>query len=200
MRIGLTGGIASGKSSVADILKECGASLIDADEVYRKLIEPGSALHSRIVERWGPEILHADGSLDRKKLGRIVFASENERQELNNCTHPAIIAALRKEMAEEKRNPVVVVAPLLLEAGEEALVDELWVVVLDEETQIERLMKREFITREDALRRVRSQMPLAEKMRRADRIIDNNGPLEKTREAVQKLWTELKERIDHGTR
>jgi dephospho-CoA kinase len=197
MIIGITGGIASGKSFVADILKECGASIIDADKVYSRLILPGMPLYTSLLNRWGPQILLPNGQLDRKRLGQIVFSKEKEREELNSLTHPLIIEALHKEMAES-RSEAVLVAPLLLEAGERDLVDILWLVALDDETQVERLMKRDSLTREDAMRRVASQMPFSEKLKYADKVIDNNGPPERTREEVTRLWREVKEHSNDG--
>gem|GEM_PF-213458 len=191
MRIGITGGIASGKSLVATTLKSLGAFVVDADEVYHRLIEPGMPLFERLVSRWGTGILD-DGRLDRKKLGAIVFSNPDERRHLEEMTHPAIITAIEEQLGQARSSPAVLVAPLLLEAGQRQLVDQVWLVVSDPEARISRLMTRESISREDALQRIQSQMSDKEKMKLATAIIDNNGAPEETKLQVKKLWERVK--------
>lgn len=192
MRIGITGGIASGKSLVAVILKNLGANVVDADEVYHRLIEPGMPLFERLVARWGNAILDG-GHLDRKKLGAIVFREPDERRYLEEITHPAIIDEIEALLQQEGTATAVLVAPLLLEAGQKHLVDQVWLVVADPEVRLSRLMMRETVTREDAMQRIGSQMSDEEKMKQASEIIDNNGTPEETTEQVKKLWDRVKE-------
>jgi len=192
VRIGITGGIASGKSLVAVILKNLGANVVDADEVYHRLIEPGMPLFERLVARWGNAILDG-GHLDRKKLGAIVFREPDERRYLEEITHPAIIDEIEALLQQEGTATAVLVAPLLLEAGQKHLVDQVWLVVADPEVRLSRLMMRETVTREDAMQRIGSQMSDEEKMKQASEIIDNNGTPEETTEQVKKLWDRVKE-------
>ncbi len=196
--IGLTGGIASGKSLVSSFLRELGAVVIDADLIAREVVAPGQPALAMIVEAFGPGILRPDGSLDRKALGALVFADPDLRKKLEEITHPFIIARIKEELArlaESCPDGVVVLdAPLLFEAGLEGLVDEVWVVYVDAATQLARLMSRDGLTRAEAEQRLAAQIPLAEKARRADRVIDNSGTPEATRAQVNRLWRELQER------
>lgn len=191
VRIGVTGGIASGKSLVAVILKSLGAFVVDADEVYHRLIGPGMPLFERLVARWGTAILDG-GHLDRKKLGAIVFREPDERRYLDEITHPEIITAIEEQFQQAGATPAVLVAPLLLEAGQKHLVDQIWLVIADPEVRISRLMARETFSREDALQRIGSQMPDEEKMKQASEIIDNNGTPEETAQQLRKLWERVK--------
>jgi len=197
--VGLTGGIASGKSMVAKILASCGAVVIDADQLAREVVEPGETAYRGIVETFGAGILRPDGTLDRKALGRIVFADASARRVLERITHPAIAerAAARFEEERNRGSRVVFyVVPLLIEAGLTATVDEIWLVAADAETQIDRLMKRDGISREEALQRLEAQMSLDEKLGYADVVIDNNGTPEETARNVREEWKRLLERLD----
>lgn len=193
MLIGLTGGIGSGKGLVAKILAELGAKIIDADLISRELTKQGLPLWREIVKRWGKQILKEDGEIDRKKLASIVFSSYRELEELNRMTHPAIIAEVNKRISEAPDEVMAIVAPLLIEAGLTEAVDSLWVVTLDVEKQVERITQRDGCTREEALTRIKAQMPLVEKVKFADVIIDNSGTPEHTREQVIKAWKSLME-------
>lgn len=189
--IGLTGGIATGKSSVARLLEEQGAAVIDADLLSREAVRPGSAALERIVALFGPEMLLADGSLDRKRLGRLVFSDSDKRRQLEQITHPAIrrLAEERiRQLARERHRVVFYMAPLLIEAGATDRVDEIWVVTVRPEIQLARLMARDVIDRTEAERIIASQMPLAEKERHARIVIDNSGTLEETRQIVAAIW------------
>jgi dephospho-CoA kinase len=192
--IGLTGGIASGKSMVASMLKEMGAAIIDADQLARRVVEPGTEPNREIVERFGKNILQPDGTIDRKALGAIVFSDPDARKQLERITHPAI-KKLAGELLEKERlkgtESVFYVVPLLLEAGLASTVDEIWVVYADEGTQLERLMKRDLIGKDEALRKIAAQMPMDEKIKFGDKIIDNRGTPEETRMKVMELWREL---------
>lgn len=190
--LGLTGGIATGKSSVARMLADRGAPVIDADIVSRDLCVPGAPLLAALVERFGADILDAGGRLDRALLGRRVFQQPAELEALNSLTHPAIWKEILGRVAEARlrHRVVVLMAPLLLEHGAEAIVDQVWVVALPEALQVQRLMDREGFAREEALRRVRSQMPTEEKSLRADVVIDNGGTLAETEARVAAAWAE----------
>lgn len=196
--IGLTGGIASGKSAVARHLTSLGAVVIDADLLARDVVQPGEDAYRAIVAHFGRDILQADGSLDRKALGRIVFADPGARKVLEAITHPAIarLAAQLLGRERDRGTPVVFyMVPLLFEAGLADSMDEIWVVSVDEKTQLARLMARDAIGRDEALRKVTAQQPLAEKAIRAHVVIDNNGLPEKTACQVEEAWRTLQERL-----
>jgi len=198
--IGLTGGIASGKSTVSAILRDLGAVIIDADLLSRDATSKGSLGLAKIAEAFGEEVLSPDGSLDRKALGQVVFRNKEALSLLNSIVHPLVVKRtidLLEDMSREavktgRKTLVVLDAPLLLEVGAETLVDEVWVVSLDLKTQVARLIEREGYTEEEALCRIRSQMPLEEKKKRADKIIDNSGSREETRRKLNLLWDEVK--------
>lgn len=196
--VGLTGGIASGKSLVAEILASCGAAIIDADLLAREVVEPGEPAYREIAARFGEGVLLPDGRLDRKALGRIVFADQASRAVLERITHPAIaeLAVRRIGQEKEKGTPVVFyVVPLLIEAGLTSMVDEIWLVTVGPETQVQRLMKRDAISREEALRKMAAQMPLDEKAAYADVVIDNNGAPGETERRVKDAWESLRGRL-----
>lgn len=190
MILGLTGGIASGKSTVAAMLVRRGAGLVDADQVSRDLVVPGSPLHRALVESFGEGILAADGTLDRAALGRRAFTSREDLERLNALTHPPIWEEIRRRLEIlSARHPVVVlVAPLLLEHGGEAVVDQVWVVAVPEEVQVERLVRRDGLEEQEARARLAAQMPTSEKVRRAHVVIDNSRSLQETERAVEAAW------------
>lgn len=190
--IGLTGGIATGKSTVACFLEERGAVVIDADSLSRQAVTPGNKALERIVALFGAEMLLPDGSLDRKRLGRLVFADTDKRRQLEEIVHPEIrrlaeerIAAL----AAEGHRVVFYMAPLLIESGAAERVDEIWVVTVRADVQRERLMARDGIGREEAERIIASQMPLAEKELYGSIVIDNSGTQERTRRLLADIWS-----------
>lgn len=193
--LGLTGNIASGKSTVARMLERSGARIIDADLIAREVVEPEKPAWADIVRKFGPGILGADGAIDRRRLGKIVFGDEGKRRLLMDITHPRIKEAVRERLSgyREENAPVVVIeAALIVESGGlREFLDGLIVVTADEESQIERLVKRSGHTREEALARIGSQMPAGEKALHADYIIDNSGTEEETEEQVKKLWEEI---------
>lgn len=192
--IGLTGGIACGKSTVAAILRDLGARVVDADEVAREVLAPGSPVLARVAERFGPEVLRADGSLDRRRLADVVFRDRQALGDLNAITHPAIIEIIRGSIEQARRQGVrvlVIDAPLLLEAGMQGMVDEVWVVTCTPRQQIERLCRRTGMSPREAEERLQAQMPLDEKARLADRIIPNEGSPDDLRARLRRLWQEL---------
>lgn len=181
MRVGLTGGIASGKSAVAEFLRTENVPVVDADEVSRAVMRPGSSLFHDIVQAFGHEVLNQDGDLDRAALGERVFSNPQALERLNALTHPVIWAEMQRQVTElEKVHPLVVVmVPLLLENRRQDWVDEVWLVSLPRHVQKARLMERNHLTDEQAEARISAQMPLEEKLALADRVIDNSGSLEK---------------------
>lgn len=198
--IGLTGGIASGKSTVARILQRLGAVIIDADLLSREAVLPGTPAHQAIVASFGPDILLPDTTIDRKALGRIVFADPDARRRLEAITHPAIANLAEELLAEARQSEAPVafyVAPLLIEAGVTGRVDDIWVVYADRETQIARLTERDGIDQEEAEQRLAAQMPMEEKATYGSAVIDNRGTPEETERQVTALW---KERIEKSPR
>lgn len=193
--IGLTGGIASGKSTVASYLREWGAVIIDADILARELVCPGSLAWQKIMAHFGAEIITSHGLLDRNKLGKIIFASPTQRQVLNGILHPQIKERMIEliEVTRQKKDVpvVVVVAPLLIEAGMTAMVEEIWLVVLPEKLQLQRLLKRDQLSPLAAQKRIRAQLPVGEKIKYASRIIDNSGSPAKTKEIVWAMWQKV---------
>jgi dephospho-CoA kinase len=200
-RIGLTGGIGSGKSTVARLLADLGARVIDADRIVHELQAPGTPLLAEIVRAFGPGILRPDGSLDRPALGAIVFQDPEARTRLNQIVHPRVgeEMARREREAREAGAPLVVLdVPLLLEGrkagtGTAARLgfDAIVVVWVPEALQIERTMARDGCSREEALRRIHAQMPLDEKRTLADHVIDNAGTPDETARQVRELYAKL---------
>lgn len=195
--IGVTGGIATGVTTVASMFKELGAVVIEADKVAREVVEIGSEPYRKIVETFGRGVLSADGTIDRKKLGQIVFADDTARRRLNRITHPAIRQRIDKEVERIRQsNPdaiVLIDVPLLLDTtGPDTFdMDGVIVVTADRDAQIERLVRRDAVTEEDAHRRVAVQRPVEEKAEEADWIVRNSGSLEETRRQVASLWRQL---------
>lgn len=198
LNVGLTGGIASGKSTVAGMLVERGACLIDFDVLAHEAIKPEGAVWGEIVRHFGPEILCPDRQIDRRKLGERVFADREELDLLNRFVHPAVFEKWQRRLEEiRKAQPEAVVLsdiPLLIEAGLKPMVDLVLLVYLPPEEQITRLMARNGYCREEAASRLASQMPIGEKLPYADLVIHNDGSPEETRRAVDAVWRELKKR------
>ena len=192
--IGLTGGIACGKSTVSKALRALGACIIDADAVAHELSQPNHALFNAYVQRFGMAIVTPGGTLDRAAIARLIFTDPTMRAEVEQISHPLIRRAVeeRLRMAEkEQKRAAVLDVPLLFEAGWDALADEVWVVALPPEEQLTRLLARDKTMSEgEARARIAAQMPLAEKCARADVVIDNSGTKEETRDYVGKLWEE----------
>jgi dephospho-CoA kinase len=179
--VGLTGGIATGKSTVSEMLRRRGAVIIDADVLAREVVEPGEPALADIVADFGPEVLAADGRLDRKKLGAVVFGDAGKRKRLEQVTHPAIRERFARRLAdllaEGFRGLVVFDAPVMIESGNYKTMDRLVVVAASEATQLARIMARDGLDRDAAMQRIRSQMPVAEKVKLADYVIWNDGDL-----------------------
>ena len=191
--IGLTGGIATGKSTVASMLREYGLPVVDADAVAHRLLLPGGTNYEPVVREFGRGILTDDGQIDRKALGRLVFANQAQLKRLEELTHPAIKKELRKELtalAANGRDYAILDHPLLFETGMEGLADEVWVVACDQDTQRQRLRQRDGLSPEAIEQRLAAQWSLAEKVRRADVVITNEGSLDELRLTIQGLLQE----------
>lgn len=196
--IGLTGSIGAGKSVVASMLASLGATVVSADQVAREVVAPGTPALAEIVATFGPEYLQPDGTLDRRKLGALVFADLGARRKLNAITHPRILARLEQIVSSFRRQSrgqarvLVLEIPLLVEAGASGhLVDEVWVVVAPTEVRLARIMARDGLTEAEAIKRLAAHLPQEEKVRYARRVIDNGGSLADTRAQVEALWQEI---------
>jgi dephospho-CoA kinase len=198
LNVGLTGGIASGKSTVARMLAGKGALLIDLDELAHAVQEPQGEVWREIVRHFGPDVLCVDGKINRNKLGKCVFADRKKLDLLNSIVHPAVFEKWRRRMDEiRKTQPVAIVLsdiPLLIEAGLKPMFDLVLLVYLSPEEQIARLTVRNGYSQEEAASRLASQMPIGEKLAYADIVIRNDGSPEETRRATAEVWEELKKR------
>ncbi len=199
MALGLTGGLATGKSTAAEILASLGAEIIDADRIAHQVLEPEGEAYSDVVAHFGRSILTEDGRVDRKKLGRIIFSSPVKRQQLEKLTHPHILEKIERRLEEDRDSSrIVLEAPLLFETGLEKLVQEIWVISARLENQIARLKRRDGLDREEALRRINAQLSLKEKRKRADLVIENNGSKAELKEKVVKAWKDWLSRCKEG--
>lgn len=190
MIIGLTGSIASGKSTVSKMLKQLGYPIVDADEIARLVVEPGTSVIKRIGETFGEEVLNEDGSLNREKLGGRIFGNVEEREKLNSIIHPAI----REEMLRQREdhltagaNTVIMDIPLLFESKLQSFVEKIIVVSVTPEVQAQRLIARNQLTETEASKRISSQLPMEIKEAGADAVINNNGTVEETEAQLQKI-------------
>jgi dephospho-CoA kinase len=192
MIIGLTGGIASGKSTIAQLLAHRGALLVDADQVAREVVQPGEPALEAIASSFGQAVLQADGSLNRSALGAIVFQDKASLAKLESITHPAIRQRMQHRIhtyAEQNPGALVVAdVPLLYETNQQALYEGIMVVYVPEKIQLTRLMERNQMDEAEAKRRISLQMDIEEKRRRADWVIDNSGPLADTERQIDDFW------------
>ena len=197
-RIGLSGGVGCGKSTVSSYLKELGIPIIDGDMLAREAVRPGSAAMEDILRAFGEAIFNKDGTLDRLKTAEIVFTKEEKRQQLNAIIHPFIWHRAQEELLkaqEEGHDLVVLDMPLLLEISWQLRVEEVWIVKVPLEMQIERVTLRDGFTREQVLDRIHKQMPTDNKLNYADVIIDNSRSVEDTRRQVREALAKAKERM-----
>ena len=191
--IGLTGGIACGKSTVSDRLRTLGACILDADEMAHELAEPGQALFLAYEQHFGKAVLMEDGTLDRKAIGEIVFHHPEEREWMDDTARPILLHEMKLRMEQCKKNGEKLIfldVPLLFEAGWDSFCDEVWVVFVPRNIQEQRLMKRNRLTEEQARARIDSQMSLKEKCGRADIVIDNSGTVDETVQRAEDLFME----------
>jgi len=189
--IGLTGTIGTGKSLVASIMSELGAEVIDTDEVSRIVVEPGTRGYKEIVETWGEKVINPSNELDREKLADIVFNDEHQRKKLNSILHPLIIEKTFELIKASYKDIIVLAVPLLFESGMDKMVTQKWVVTADEDEIVSRIQKRDGCGKDQALKRIASQMSQKEKMERADVIIDNSGKIEETRSKVKEAMDRI---------
>lgn len=193
--LGVTGNIAAGKSTITQGLKRRGAVVVDADLLSREVVATGTKALKKLVNEFGSDILKGDGSLDRDRLGQMVFADTQVRATLNRIVHPEIARRSVEELQrlkEEADAPLIVYeAPLLFEVGAETRVDKVLVVTIDPEEQLARLMKRDGLDQVAAKQRIAAQMSQEEKVKRADYVIDNTGTPEKTRSQIDLLWPHI---------
>jgi dephospho-CoA kinase len=193
-RIGLTGGVGCGKSTVSRYLAKHGIPIIDGDEISREAVMPGSPVMREIERLFGSEMLTEDGNLNREKMAELVFSDEGKRQILNGLIHPFVWKKTEEATlaAQETGHRFVVLdMPLLLEIGWNLRVESVWVVTVPQEVQIERVQKRDGVTREQAMARIRKQMPTASKIGYADIVIDNSGTEEETYRRVDEALAEI---------
>jgi dephospho-CoA kinase len=195
MIFGLTGGIATGKSTVAEMLQRHGAVIVDADKVARQVVEPGEEGLSRIASVFGDEVISREGTLDRPALGRIIFHDEKARRKLNELLHPLIMDKMRRDTEKVRQTePHAVIiwdVPLLIEEKMTDLVDEVILVYVPQQVQLARLQARDHLDNDEAAARLAAQLPIDEKKRWADYVIDNSGTREETEMQVARLWSEL---------
>lgn len=196
LKVGLTGSIAVGKSHVLAMLRELGCRVIDADQVARDVVAPGSPGLKAVVDEFGAEVVDHAGALDRKRLGAVIFGDETKRKKLNSILHPLIIAAQDETIRElESKDPdgiVIIDAALMIESGGYKRLDKLIVAHCDPEIQLDRLMRRDSLSREAALGRINSQMPQEEKMKCADFLIDTSGDFANMRTQVENVFAQLR--------
>lgn len=193
MIIGLTGSIASGKSTVSQMLKELGYPIVDADLVARQVVEPGSETLEKIREAFGEDVILPDGSLDRKKVGDLIFSDPASRKRLNDIIHPAIRNEMLRQRAAymaEGQKVVIMDIPLLFESKLQHFADKILVVSVTEENQLKRLMERNELAEGEALARISSQLPMSVKEEGADAVIYNNGTIEETKWQLNRILEE----------
>jgi dephospho-CoA kinase len=189
--IGLTGSFGTGKSTVARMLKASGARVIDADRISRSLIKPREKVYQDIIRLFGKEICAGDGVINRRKLAEKVFRDESNLAKFNEIVHPAIISLMLRNIKDARENVVVLDAPLLFETRLDRVVDKVVVVKASLKNQILRLRKKSALSKADIILRIKSQIPLKEKLRLADFVIDNNGTVANTRKQaalIRRLW------------
>jgi dephospho-CoA kinase len=199
--VGLTGGIASGKSTVSLIFREAGIPVICADELAHEVVKPGSAALDEIRRTFGDEFIDSDGNLNRAAMARLVFKDKNKRQDLESIIHPRVAeeqGKLIRQFAVQGHNIVVVDVPLLYESGLEDSFDMILVAYVAPEVQIQRLIARDQVTYKEARSRLDAQLPIDKKKKLAGRIIDNTGPVEHTREQVLGIIKELRALAESG--
>ena len=194
--IGITGGIASGKSTVTEFLRQQGYQVIDADQVVHELQEPGGRLYQALLSTFGPAILQEDGRLDRPKLGAMIFGNPELLAQSSQLQNEIIREELarRRDLLAETEDIFFMDLPLLFELGYESWFDQIWLVDVTEETQLSRLMTRNALSQKEAEKRIAAQLSLQEKRNRADVLIDNNGPLELTQEQLRDTLQKLERR------
>lgn len=197
MIIGLTGGIVGGKSTVASMFRDLGAKIVDVDKLGHSVILPHRPAWEKIIRLFGKDILRNDLTIERKKLGKIVFTNPTLLKKLNKITHPEIIKLIKREinLAKNKTNSqekiLIIDAALIYEAKIDKLMDKIIVVYINKDEQVKRLVKRNNLSKEETLQRIKSQMSMKEKVKIADYVIDNSNSLDETKKQVEKIWQSL---------
>jgi dephospho-CoA kinase len=199
MILGVTGGIGSGKSTVARLLAAQGACVIDADAIAREIVNPRSPVLDDLVDEFGSEIMHEDGTLNRAKLAAVAFSEPGGTGRLNAIMHPRIAAVAAERLAAANTSVVVYDMPLLVETGQQDLVDHVVVVDIPEELQVERAVGMRGLEEQDVRRRIAAQVGRAERLAAADTVIDNSGTLEQTAEQVDRLWRRVTDTASSST-
>ncbi len=198
--VGVTGNMGSGKTTVSRMLRDMGAEVVDADQLAREIVQPHRPAWRELVAEFGSSILREDGTIDRRRLARMVFADAERLRRLNEITHPRIIEEIDARIRAARRRGdtrvLVIDAPLIIEAGMVSMVDRIWLVRADQEVRMQRLLQRGEYTRSEIRDRLRAQMPENEQLRYADAVIDNSGCIEETRRQVRALWEELCKEIE----
>lgn len=195
--VGLTGGIVGGKSTVASMFRDLGAKIVDVDKLGHSIILPHRPAWIKIVKLFGKDILRNDLTIDREKLGKIVFTNSTLLKKLNKITHPEIIRLIKKEinLAKNKTHSqekiLIIDAALIYEAKIDKLMDNIIVVYINKDEQVKRLVKRNNLSKEEALQRIKSQMSMKEKVKIAGYVIDNSNSLDETKKQVEKIWKKL---------
>lgn len=195
MIIGLTGGIASGKSTVSAYLEELGAVIIDSDKIAHDVIKKDRPAYKKIVNKFASNILNTNGDINRSRLASIIFSSNDKKKVLEEITHPYIIKNIFNKIEEyrESNRIIILDAPLLFEVGLDRVVDQTWLVYLDRETQIKRLVSRDKISTKEAVNRIDAQLSMEEKKRIADYVLDNRGSIGDLKVKTLKKWREINE-------
>lgn len=198
--IGLTGGIASGKSTVSKYLQELGAEVVNTDKLNHQLQKKGNKGWKKILQVFGKLILKNNGEINRNKLGKIVFRNPDKLKKLEKAVHPLIFQKVQQIINNTETGIIVLEVPLLFETGREEMVDQIWVVYVDKKTQIQRAKKRDnFMSEKQIIQRINAQIPLEEKKKRADIVIENQGSLAQLKNKVEKIWEHLHEKKKSGT-
>lgn len=192
MIIGITGGIASGKTEVANFLKELGAVVIDTDEIAKEITKPGKDAYCEIIKTFGEDILLDNKEIDRKKLGGIVFSNIEARKKLEDITHPEIMREMVRRIRDNPAPIIFLIIPLLIEKNMQKIVDSIWLIKTREENQLSRLMVRDNLTEEEAQRRIKSQTTTEDKEKFADVIIKNDGDINEVKEKVRELYQKIR--------
>lgn len=195
VNVGLTGGIGSGKSTVARFLRELGATVIDADRVGHEIYLPGKPAYDEVVAAFGREIVASDGTIDRKRLGAIVFAEVAALRRLEAIVHPRIFATIKERIAQMRAQgataPIVVEAAILAEAGWQGFFDQVWLVIAPLAAVLQRVQAERGLSPEQIEARIQAQMPVEERRKRATLVIDNSGSIEELRAKVERHWRDL---------
>lgn len=195
LRVGLTGGIGSGKSVAAEMFAELGVPVIDADIVAREVVEPGEPALISIAEHFGRDILLPDGGLDRARLREIIFKDQGEKKWLEELLHPLIRERIVQQMSRQSAPYLLLVSPLLIESGQNRLVEQVIVVDVSEQIQMERTLNRDGVSREQVVRILSSQLPREERRAHADYLLDNGGDLAALREQVKSVHQQLMAKV-----